>query len=181
MNAIISTVIAFFIGNILIFSFGATGAAAFNLPDIFDVLILQGLTIPAILSLGFNIWSTNNNALYTSGLSISNVTKLPMKWMTLSARTIATLLAIFLYDNFVSYLSLLGSMIPPVGAVIIIDYFMSKDQYQEVETAREWNWNAIIAVIVGIALGLIIQVGITPINSLIVASVVYIVLSKVKG
>lgn len=181
MNAIISTVIAFFIGNILMFSFGATGAAAFNLPDIFDVLILQGLTIPAILSLGFNIWSTNNNALYTSGLSISNVTKLPMKWMTLSAGTIATLLAIFLYDNFVSYLSLLGSMIPPVGAVIIIDYFMSKDQYQEVETAREWNWNAIIAVIVGIALGLIIQVGITPINSLIVASVVYIVLSKVKG
>ena len=181
MNAIISTVIAFFIGNILMFSFGATGAAAFNMPDIFDVLIFQGLTIPAILSLGFNIWSTNNNALYTSGLSISNVTKLPMKWMTLSAGTIATLLAIFLYDNFVSYLSLLGSMIPPVGAVIIIDYFMSKDQYQEVETAREWNWNAIIAVIVGIALGLIIQVGITPINSLIVASVVYIVLSKVKG
>ena len=181
MNAIISTVIAFFIGNILMFSFGATGAAAFNMPDIFDVLIFQGLTIPAILSLGFNIWSTNNNALYTSGLSISNVTKLPMKWMTLSAGTIATLLAIFLYDNFVSYLSLLGSMIPPVGAVIIIDYFMSKDQYQEVETAREWNWNAIIAVIVGIALGLIIQVGITPINSLIVASVVYIVLSKIKG
>lgn len=181
MSAIISTNIAFFVGNILMFSFGATGAAAFNLPDIFDVLILQGLTIPAILSLGFNIWSTNNNALYTSGLSISNVTKLPMKWMTLSAGTIATLLAIFLYDNFVSYLSLLGSMIPPVGAVIIIDYFMSKDQYQEVETAREWNWNAIIAVIVGIALGLIIQVGITPINSLIVASVVYIVLSKVKG
>ena len=181
MNAIISTVIAFFIGNILMFSFGATGAAAFNMPDIFDVLIFQGLTIPAILSLGFNIWSTNNNALYTSGLSISNVTKLPMKWMTLSAGTIATLLAIFLYNNFVSYLSLLGSMIPPVGAVIIIDYFMSKDQYQEVETAREWNWNAIIAVIVGIALGLIIQVGITPINSLIVASVVYIVLSKIKG
>ena len=181
MNAIISTVIAFFIGNILMFSFGATGAAAFNMPDIFDVLIFQGLAIPAILSLGFNIWSTNNNALYTAGLSIANVTKLPMKWMTLFGGTLATLFAIFLYDNFVSYLSLLGSMIPPVGAVIIIDYFINTKHYQAVETTRQWNWHAIIAVIIGIILGLVIPIGITPINSLIIASVVYFVLSKVKG
>lgn len=181
MTAIISTVIAFFIGNILMFGFGATGAAAFNMPDIFDVLIFQGLTIPAILSLGFNIWSTNNNALYTAGLSISNVTKLPMKWMTLFGGTLATLFAIFLYNNFVSYLSLLGSMIPPVGAVIIIDYFINSKHYQEVETTRQWNWHAIIAVIIGISLGLMIQSGITPINSLIVAGIVYFVLSKVKG
>lgn len=179
--AIFSTVIAFFVGNILMFSFGATGAAAFNMPDIFDVLILQGLTIPAILSLGFNIWSTNNNALYTSGLSISNVTKLPMKWVTLVAGGISTLLAIYLYDHFVSYLSLLGSMIPPVGAVLIIDYWMNKEQYQEVETSQAWNWQAIVAVVLGIITGLIVRVGIIPINSLLVAGVVYIVLSKVKG
>ena len=163
------------------FSFGATGAAAFDMPDIFDVLILQGLTIPAILSLGFNIWSTNNNALYTSGLSISNVTKLPMKWVTLVAGGISTLLAIYLYDHFVSYLSLLGSMIPPVGAVLIIDYWMNKGQYQEVETTQTWNWQAIVAVVLGIITGLIVRVGIIPINSLLVAGVVYIVLSKVKG
>lgn len=181
MNAIISTVIAFFIGNILMFSFGATGAAAFNMPDIFDVLIFQGLTIPAILSLGFNIWSTNNNALYTAGLSISNVTKLPMRWMTIFGGTLATLLAIYLYDNFVSYLSLLGSMIPPIGAVIIIDYCINTKHYQAVDTTRQWNWHAITAVIIGISLGLMIRGGITPINSLIVAGIVYFVLSKVKG
>lgn len=181
MNAIISTVIAFFIGNILMFSFGATGAAAFNMPDIFDVLIFQGLTIPAILSLGFNIWSTNNNALYTAGLSISNVTKLPMRWMTIFGGTLATLLAIYLYDNFVSYLSLLGSMIPPIGAVIIIDYCINTKHYQAVDTTRQWNWQAITAVIIGISLGLMIRGGITPINSLIVAGIVYFVLSKVKG
>lgn len=180
-SAIWSTVIAFFIGNILMFTFGATGAAAFGTPDIFDVLILQGLTLPAILSLGFNIWSTNNNALYTSGLSISNATRLPMKWMTLLSGMIATLLAVFLYDNFTSYLSLLGSMIPPVGAVIIIDYFTNRMHYDTMETTIKWNWNAIIAVLLGIVLGLVITVGITPINSLIASGIIYIILQSVNG
>ena len=72
-------------------------------------------------------------------------------------------------------------MIPPVGAVLIIDYWMNKEQYQEVETSQAWNWQAIVAVVLGIITGLIVRVGIIPINSLLVAGVVYIVLSKVKG
>ncbi len=174
--AVIATIIAFFVGNIMMFVFGATGAAVFGKPDIFDVLILQGLAIPAILSLGLNIWSTNNNALYTSGLSITNVSKKPLKLTTALSGIVGTLLAIYLYNNFVSYLSLLGSMIPPVGAVIIIHYFFNKEQYEEIGDNVEWDFRAIISVIIGIIVGLVVKVGITPINSLITASVIYTVL-----
>ena len=178
--AVVATIIAFFVGNIMMFVFGATGAAVFGKADIFDVLILQGLAIPAILSLGLNIWSTNNNALYTSGLSITNVSKRPVKLTTALSGIVGTILAIYLYNNFVSYLSLLGSMIPPVGAVIIIHYYFNKEQYEEIGNNAEWDFRAIISVIVGIIVGLVVKVGITPINSLITAAVIYTVLMVMR-
>lgn len=174
--AIWATVIAFFAGNILMFVFGATGAAVFGKADIFDVLILQGLTIPAILSLGLNIWSTNNNALYTSGLSLTNVSRAPMKVTTILSGVIGTVTAVFLYNNFVGYLSLLGSMIPPVGVVLILHYFLHKTDYEEDNPSRQWNRAAIVSVLAGIVIGLLVPGGISSINSLIATGVIYLVL-----
>ena len=68
-SSVITTVIAFFLGNTLMFAFGAVGGAFTGKEDIFYVLIAQGLAIPALIVLGANIWTTNDNALYTSGLS----------------------------------------------------------------------------------------------------------------
>ena len=73
------TVIAFFLGNTLMFCFGAVGGAFTGKDDIFYVMIAQGLAIPALVVLGANIWTTNNNALYTGGLAISNVSGVRMK------------------------------------------------------------------------------------------------------
>ncbi len=174
--AIWATVIAFFAGNILMFVFGATGAAVFGKADIFDVLILQGLTIPAILSLGLNIWSTNNNALYTSGLSLTNVSRAPMKVTTILSGVVGTVTAVFLYNNFVGYLSLLGSMIPPVGAVLILHYFLNKADYDVDNPSRQWNMAAIVSVLTGIVIGLLVPGGISSINSLIATGVIYLVL-----
>lgn len=173
--AIWATVIAFFAGNILMFVFGATGAAVFGKADIFDVLILQGLTIPAILSLGLNIWSTNNNALYTSGLSLTNVSRAPMKVTTVLSGVIGTLAAVFLYNHFVGYLSLLGSMIPPVGVVLILHYFLNKTDYEEDNPSRQWNLPAIVSVMAGIVIGLLVPGGISSINSLIATAIIYLV------
>lgn len=61
--------VAFFIGNSLMFIFGAAGAAATGQADISDVMMAQGLLIPAIIVLGLNIWTTNENALYASALA----------------------------------------------------------------------------------------------------------------
>ena len=63
--AVSTTVIAFFLGNSLMFAFGAVGGAFTGKDDIFYVMIAQGLAIPALIVLGANIWTTNNNALYT--------------------------------------------------------------------------------------------------------------------
>ena len=53
--AVWTTVIAFFLGNTLMFCFGAVGGAFTGKDDIFYVMIAQGLAIPALIVLGANI------------------------------------------------------------------------------------------------------------------------------
>ncbi|SDY81053.1 cytosine permease [Proteiniborus ethanoligenes] len=174
--AVWATVIAFFIGNSIMFVFGAVGGAVTGTPDIFDILITQGLMIPAIIVLGLNIWTTNNNALYTAGLGLANITKIQSKPMVLVGGGIGTAAALWLYNNFVSYLSLLGGMIPPVGVVIIIHFFMNRKQYEtEGFKPVSVNVGAIAAVVVGAAAGVFVKWGIAPVNSLVVSAVVFFI------
>lgn len=176
--AVISTIIAFFLGNSLMFVFGAIGGAVTGNPDIFDILIAQGLMLPAIVVLGLNIWTTNNNALYTAGLGLSNITKRNSKIMVLIGGTIGTISAIWLYNNFVSWLSFLGSIIPPVGAVIIVDFILNQKNYEDSKyTHKQVNINAIIAVAAGASCGILLP-GIAPINSLVFAAASYFILTK---
>lgn len=179
--AVSTTVIAFFIGNSLMFIFGAVGAMATGNSDISDVMLSQGLIIPAIIVLGLNIWTTNDNAIYTSGLGISNITKIAKNKVVIFNGLLGTVAAIWLYNNFVSFLSLLGSMIPAVGGVIIADYFFVKRcKYEKFETVKfkDINYKAIIACLLGILAGKYLTVGIPSLNSLIVTAVTHIALSK---
>ena len=57
--AVSTTAIAFFIGNSLMFLFGAVGGMFYNTNDISNVLVAQGLLVPGIIVLAFNIWTTN--------------------------------------------------------------------------------------------------------------------------
>ncbi|MBO6040744.1 MAG: cytosine permease, partial [Oscillospiraceae bacterium] len=118
--AVITTVIAFFVGNTLMFAFGAVGGAFTGKDDIFYVMLAQGLIVPALIVLGANIWTTNDNALYTSGLGLANITKVRKRPMVLVAGVIGTVTAIWLYNNFVSWLSFLNATLPPVGALVIL-------------------------------------------------------------
>ncbi|MCZ0716828.1 cytosine permease [Aerococcus kribbianus] len=179
-STLLATGIAFFIGNILMFVFGASGAAAFGKADIFDVLILQGLAIPGILSLGFNIWTTNNNSLYTAGLSFANVSKLSFKKATIIMGVLATCLAIFLYNNFTAYLSFLGAMIPPIGGIIIAHYFMYRESYQSQAISKTIDYSAIIALLAGVLIGSLMTWGIACLNSLFITILVYVVINLVN-
>lgn len=121
--AVIVAIVAFFLGNTLMFVFGAAGAASLGMADISDVMIAQGLLLPAIIVLGLNIWTTNDNALYASGLGFANITGLSSKKLSVVNGIIGTLCALWLYNNFVGWLTFLSAAIPPVGGVII--YFFA--------------------------------------------------------
>ncbi len=174
-SAIITTVIAFFIGNTLMFAFGAVGGAFTGKDDIFYVMIAQGLAIPALIVLGANIWTTNDNALYTSGLGLSNITKLRKRPMVLIAGFVGTVAAIWLYNNFVSWLAFLNATLPPIGAIIALDFFLHKANYKAGSTVnRKFNFGAIAGVILGALAGNFAPFGIAAINAMVVACVCYI-------
>lgn len=180
-TAVVATVVAFFVGNSIMMIFGAVGGAVTGVPDIFDILILQGLAIPAAITLGLNIWTTNNNALYTAGLGVSNITKINMKPMVLLGGGVGTVTAVWLYYNFVGFLNLLSGMIPPVGAVIILHYIMHKDEYATTKNISDFNMSGILAVIIGALIGIFVPFGIKPINSLVSAAIIFIILDKFMG
>lgn len=174
ISAVITTVVAFFLGNTLMFSFGAVGGAFTGEEDIFYVMIAQGLAIPALIVLGANIWTTNNNALYTTGLGYANITKINKKPLVLVAGALGTLLALWLYNNFVSWLSFLNATLPPIGAILIADYLIDRRRYDQPAT-HTVSIGAIAGVIVGGLVGWFVPVGIAAINAMIVAVVIHLI------
>ena len=180
--AVSTTVIAFFIGNSLMFLFGAIGAMVTGNSDIADVMFSQGLIIPAIIVLGLNIWTTNDNAIYTAGLGLSNITKVKKSKLVLISGLIGTLGSIWINNNFTAFLTLLNSMLPPIGGVVIADYFFIKKlKYNKIEVTKfkEINPIAIISFIIGFLVSLFISFGIPAINAIISTIIVYIIGMKI--
>ena len=179
--AVATTVIAFFLGNSLMFAFGAVGGAFTGKDDIFYVMIAQGLAIPALIVLGANIWTTNNNALYTGGLGLTNITGLRQKPMTLVSGITGTVAAIWLYNNFVGWLNFLNATLPPVGAIVILDYVLHRADYRAGAAPKHTvHWGAVAGVIAGALAGNFLSFGIASINAMAVACVCYLAAEKLK-
>lgn len=178
-SGVITTVIAFFIGNSLMFIFGAVGAVVTGQSDISEVMFLQGLILPAVIVLGLNIWTTNDNALYASGLGFSNITKIKKNKVVIFNGIVGTIFAMWLYNNFVGWLTLLGGALPPIGAILLADYFiLNRGKYKRFEDMKfkAVNWSAVTAWGAGFAFAQFVP-GIPPLNAIIGSIVVYVSLS----
>ena len=172
----IVTVIAFFIGNSLMFFFGAVSSIYVGGNDIFEVMLNLNLFYVAILVLGLNIWTTNDNALYTSGLGLSNIFGLSKKSMVLLGGLIGTIAAVWLYWNFCDWLNVLNCTLPPVGIILICSYFTHRKAYQEDNVpTRQVNWAAVIGVILGAVVANLVTWGIPSINGMVVPACCYFI------
>ena len=162
------------------FLFGAVGGAFTGKEDIFYVMTAQGLLIPALLVLGANIWTTNDNALYSAGLGLSNITGVRKAPMVVAAGAAGTLASVWLYRNFVSWLSFLNGTLPPIGAIIILDYFLNREKYRgEDQQKVSVNWGAVLGVVAGALVGNFVKWGIASVNAMAVACACYLVYTKV--
>ena len=173
---LITTVIAFFIGNSLMFLFGAVSSIYAGGNDIFEVMLNLNLFYIAVLVLGLNIWTTNDNALYTGGLGLSNIFGLSKKTMVLISGVIGTLAAVWLYWNFCGWLSILNATLPPVGIILIISYFSNRKAYLEDSVPQKLvNWWAVAGVVLGAVVANLVKWGFPAINGMAVAAICYLI------
>jgi cytosine permease len=100
---------------------------------------------------------------------------------TAIAGLIGTLLAVFgIMNHFVPFLIILTSGISPIAGVMIADYWIklkgNKEQWREREGI---HWIGVIAWISGFIVGYFITFGSAPINAIITAMIVNVVLDKI--
>ena len=73
-----------------------------------------------------------------------------MKWTTWISGIIGTALAIWLYYNFVSWLSILNCALPPIGIIVILDYFFNHKKFGSDFNEYTINWFNIAGIIVAL-------------------------------
>lgn len=181
--AIFASLIAFFVGNGLMIFAGAYGAIVYQEADIVNVLALQGLLLIGIIMLFLNIWTTQDNTVYNFSVAGCNLVRSEnRKRMTLIGAVIGTVLAIFgMYNWLIPYLVLLGTFIPPIGGVIMADFFYKhRGNYPMLKSVKLRKFN-----ITGIAAYVIASVvayfspGIPPVNGVVAAVVAYILIDLI--
>lgn len=175
-GGVAATVTGFTFGNSLMFLFGALGAMATGMADTAEVLAAQGLLGGGIALLALNIWTTNDNALYASGLGLANITGLARKTSTIVAGAVGTLLSDFLYNRFVDWLTFLSISLPAIGGILIGHFYLS-GKAAAARAVPAVNWRAMAAWAIAIAVSwLSPREGpfcIAPLNSIIAAAAVY--------
>ena len=154
--AVIATLAAFFVGNGLMVLTGALGALIYQQADIVDVLLAQGLVVLAVLMLFLNIWTTQDNTIYNFAVAGCNLLRTDKRRIvTVSGAMIGTVLAIGgMYNLLIPFLVLLGTFIPPIGGVIMADFWLKhKGQYPTLAEARlpAFNWQGLGAYVIGSA------------------------------
>ena len=158
------------------FFFGGISSVYVGGNDIFEVMINLGLFYLAILVLGLNIWTTNDNALYSAGLGLANIFGQRKKPMVLVSGIIGTVLAVWLYWNFTGWLNILNCALPPIGITVILDFFLRRDKYKEKNVPLQTaNWFNLAGVVAGAVAANLIHAGIAAVNAMVVAAVFYLI------
>ncbi len=181
--AVWATLAAFFIGNGLMVLTGALGTLIYQQADIVDVMLAQGFLVLAVLMLFFNIWTTQDNTIYNFAVAGCNLIRTDKRrTVTVIGAAIGTVMAVFgMYNFLIPFLILLGTFIPPIGGVIMADFWLRhKGKYPLLNNAKlpDFNWVGLSSYAIASAAAYFSPV-VPPIVGVFVAILVYGVLTSV--
>jgi cytosine permease len=192
-TASISTLLSFFFANGFLIFTGAFCALVYSgvsdvadSSDVVQVMAYQGLLFWGLLLLFLNMWTTQDNTMYAFSVAGAHMFRTNKRtWFVLGGATIALILAwAGIYEMLVPYLILLGTFIPPIGGIIMADYWLyRRGTFPSLEQPQPaFNWAGIIAYGVASAIAYFssqANIGIAPLNGILVAGLVYYGLATV--
>lgn len=183
------TMIGTIVGELGINMIAVLMALAAKTNDVASIMMQTSGWIGALVVVASTV-KINNLNLYSSSLGFTTIfdTLFKMKpnrgMVTLVIGVIGTVLSVLgILDKFVSFLVLLGVLIPPVAGIMVIDYFVLKTHRKVLDTSRlsgelppdteTISPITLFAWAAGFAAGYFVKAGIPSINSLLVSAVVY--------
>ena len=119
-------------------------------------LMDQGIIIAwiGIIGMSLALWTTGDANLYLPVIQTSSIFKRPQHVTTVICGTLGTILGLGLYQNFMEWINLLASIVPPlIGPVIVEYYFVNREKFHtgHLDNISKWNPAAFIAYILGAA------------------------------
>ncbi len=185
-NAVKSTLLAFLgVNGILVFT-GAFCTLVYGTEDIIQAMAKQGLLFWGLILLILNVWTTQDNTIYAFSMAGANFFRTSKRTLfVLGGATFAYFLSLSgIYSQVIPYLIFLGSVIPPVGGIIMADFWLyRRGEFPSLESPLPaFNWAGVIAYVVAATTAFVsgqLSFGMPPINGIIVAAVLYTLLVKV--
>lgn len=183
--AVVASMVSFLVGNGLMIVAGAWCAIVYQQADIVEVMMLQGLSFAAVVMLCLNLWTIQGPTIYNVSAAACHLLRSERRrTMTLAAAAIGVVLAIGgMYEWLIPFLILLGSIIPPIGGVIMADFWgRHRGQYPRLADARlpRFNLAGLAAYAVG-AVAAYSSPWVAPLVGIAASAASYLVLLYLSG
>ncbi|WP_103106345.1 purine-cytosine permease family protein [Brevibacillus reuszeri] len=192
-----STLISVVVGEIGINLIAVLMAHAVNSSDVVTIALQTSGWLGAA-TVVFATVKINDINLYSASLGFTNILDsvfgkhVNRGLLTLIVGVIGTVLSVMgILDQFVNFLIFLGIWVPPIGGIMVVDYFIlkrsrqlldeSRAQGELTESCETWNPVSIVAWALGFGIGYLFDWGIPSLNSLIVAGISYYVGMRLFG
>ncbi len=169
---------ALIVGSILAINAGSLGM---DNTSIVNMLSSVGAPILGLLVLILATWTTNVSNAYTAGFALLNIAKMQNNKRSLSCfivGVVGTLLAVFGALNYFSgFLNILGTFIPPIAGVTIMDYWgIRKGKIENWNPVNGFNLAGFLAWSIGAVVAIKFPTVLIPsINAIVISCVSYFI------
>jgi cytosine permease len=185
-ESILATLTAFPFANLIAMLFGGiiTASAMENgNADFFHYIAAKGgiLAVVAVLLLFLNLGSVCSHCLYNGAVGWSTLLGKKMRTLAVILGIIGVIIAISgAWNHFISWLVILGVIVPPIGAIIIMDQFYVRKNADIMNNVRVQSF---VAWAIGSFIALIVEFYTpflsTAVVGMIAAAIAYVAVSSV--
>lgn len=174
----VSNLVAMLVGGVMTAALAVPDANPFGSDNMFGYMNSKQVTWLSVLAFIFlyvNLGSVCAHCLYNAATGWSRILRSHMRlWAILLGAIGIAIAAGNVWAFFIEWLSLLGILVPPIGAIILVDqYFFRRDA----EIDADWRGSAFVAWIFGSVTAFVVETNApewsTAISAAIVGGVVY--------
>jgi cytosine permease len=180
-SSLISTFSAFPFANLVAMLVGGVMTAALAVPDAnpfgadnmfgyMNSMQMTWLSVLAFLFLYANLGSVCSHCLYNSATGWSRIVGSHMRLLAVILGAIGIVVAAGnVWAFFIEWLSLLGILVPPIGAIILVDQYVVR---RGATTTTDWRGTAFLAWAIGSAVAFIVETMMPSLSTAISAALV---------